>query len=146
VVDERVIVVGVNSSTESRTALRWALNEAMRTGARVEATTAWDRTSATTPYPAHELHDAVARARAEVPDAPDVAEVMIVGDASAVLLAASRQADLLVVGMREHTAATAGVALDCVRHAAWPVVVVRPGTAGRPAHIGRTTASGHGEW
>jgi nucleotide-binding universal stress UspA family protein len=101
--DTRMIVVGVDDSPESRMALRWALDEAMRTGARVEATTAWDRASASAPaHPARDLHSAVTRARAEVPGAPDVAEVTIVGDPSTVLLATSRQADLLVVGMREH--------------------------------------------
>ena len=134
-----VIVVGVDGSPAGRTALRWAIGEAIRTGAFVEATTAWVREPATIPgdgtphrkHPARDLHQIVEEVRAEVPGAPDVAEVTVVGDPSAVLVGASRQADLLVVGTRAGGPLVdlmmGSVASDCVRHSACPVVVIPPG-------------------
>jgi nucleotide-binding universal stress UspA family protein len=136
-----VIVVGVDGSPASRTALRWALGEATRTGAFVEATTAWQRepavaTGGAAParkHPARDLHQVVEEVRAEVPGAPDVAEVTVVGDPSSVLVGASRQADLLVVGTRGGgplvDLVMGSVASDCVRHSACPVVVIPPGLA-----------------
>ncbi|MFC0071936.1 universal stress protein [Umezawaea endophytica] len=125
-----VIVVGVDGSPASRTALRWALGEAARTGAHVEATTAWPREPAPgrphRRYPARELHRIVEEVRAEVPGAPPVAEVTAVGDAASVLVGASWQADLLVVGTGGGEP-VGGVATDCVRHSACPVVVIPPG-------------------
>ncbi|HEX6340768.1 universal stress protein [Umezawaea sp.] len=66
-----MIVVGVDGSPESRAALRWALGEASRTGALVEATTAWRRVpedgAQRRRYPAGDLHRVVREVRAEVP-------------------------------------------------------------------------------
>ena len=134
-----VIVVGVDGSPASRTALRWALGEATRTGALVEATTAWQHEPAMATggkalqrkHPARHLHQVVEEVRAEVPGAPEVAEVTVVGDPSSVLVDASRQADLLVVGTRGGgplvDLVMGSVASDCVRHSACPVVVIPPG-------------------
>jgi len=148
-----VIVVGVDGSPGSRTALRWALGEAARTGALVEATTAWEREPPPAPrkYPASDLHRVVEEVRADVPGAPDVAEVTVVGNASSVLVGASRQADLLVVGTRGGGPLVdllmGSVASDCVRHSACPVVVIPPGVDLQrgDAPSGRATASGRGD-
>ncbi|CAL9506405.1 Universal stress protein [Actinosynnema sp. ALI-1.44] len=139
-----MILVGVDGSPASRKALRWALEQAKRTGEPVEATMAWLREPEYVPaaamgvhphadrpdhrHPARELHDIVAQERAAVPDAPEVAEVTIVGDAATALAAASRQADMLVIGSRGHGRLAevflGGVAADCLRHARCPVVVL----------------------
>ncbi|WNV84795.1 universal stress protein [Umezawaea sp. Da 62-37] len=160
--DLPLIVVGVDGSPASRTALRWALNEAKRSGAAVEATMAWQHESEFVPavslgvhpyaevlpqqhhHPARVLHDLVTEIRAELPDAPEIAEVTITGDASTALLRASRQAALLVVGRHAHgplTEALLGsVTTDCIRHAACPVVVIPPGVTTRSADAVRVAA------
>jgi nucleotide-binding universal stress UspA family protein len=144
-----VIVVGVDGSPASRTALRWALEEAAHSGAKVEATMAWHHEPAFVPasslgvhpyaeipeqqrrHPARELHDLVEEVRAELPGAPEVTEVTIVGDATTALVDASRQADLLVVGAHGHGPLAevflGSVAADCVRHSACPVVLIPRG-------------------
>lgn len=144
-----VIVVGVDGSPASRTALHWALEEAKHSGATVEATMAWHHDPAFVPasslgvhpyaevpeqqrrHPARELHTFVEQVRAEVHSAPEVNEVTIIGDASTTLIDASRQADLLVVGTRGHGPLAevflGSVAADCVRHSTCPVVLIPPG-------------------
>ncbi|MEV8438778.1 universal stress protein [Actinosynnema sp. NPDC051121] len=141
-----MILVGVDGSPASREALRWALAQAVKTGDTVEATMAWLRepefvaaTSmgvhphADTPghrHPARELHSIVEEVRAAVPGAPPVTEVTTVGDAGTALAQASRQADLLVVGVHGHSGLAGflpgSVTADCLRHATCPVVVVPP--------------------
>ncbi|GAA1331529.1 universal stress protein [Saccharothrix algeriensis] len=141
-----MILVGVDGSPASRKALRWALEQAVRTGDTVEATMAWSREPEFVPavslgvhphadsparrHPARELHSIVEQVRATVPGAPDVAEVTITGDAGTALTRASRQADLLVVGSCGHSPLAevflGSVAADCVRHTACPIVVVPP--------------------
>lgn len=142
-----MILVGVDGSPASRKALRWALEQAARTGETVEATMAWLRepeyvaavSMGVHPHgdrpehrhPARELHAIVEEVRAEVTGAPEVAEVTVVGDAATALAAASRQADLLVVGSHGHGPLAevflGSVAADCVRHSSCPIVVI-------PAH------------
>lgn len=134
-----VIVVGVDGSAESDAALRWALQESARRGARVEAMLAYHQEPVFVPatsmalhpygeqphrHPARELHTNVVKARAAVPGAPDVAETVVVGDAADHLVEASRHADLLVLGTRGHL--VGGVAAKCLRHAECPVVVIPP--------------------
>ncbi|MBP2335709.1 nucleotide-binding universal stress UspA family protein [Saccharothrix coeruleofusca] len=141
-----MIVVGVDGSPASRGALRWALDEATRTGASVEAVMAWSREPEPVPaaspgehprgdqpdrrHPARELHEIVEQVRARVPRAPEVVEVTIVGDAGRALTDASRQADLLVVGATGRGALVQALLGDvpatCLRHSACPVVVVPP--------------------
>ncbi|SER00835.1 Nucleotide-binding universal stress protein, UspA family [Lentzea xinjiangensis] len=144
-----VILVGVDGSAESRAALRWAVEEAPRRGARVEAVLSYHRGPAVVPavpmglnpygemphrHPARELHEAVRQVRATVPNAADVAECVVVGDAARQLVEASKHAALLVIGTRGRGAVreflSQGVAAHCLRHAECPVVVVPP-TAGR---------------
>ena len=133
------IVVGVDGSPSSEAALRWAVRQAERTGAEVEAVTAWWYPSgyglAPIPERAGDLEGDAAKmlveALAEVSGlAPDVvaAPRVVEGQAAEVLLRAARGADLLVVGSQGHggfAAALGSVSQHCVSHAPCPVVVVR---------------------
>jgi nucleotide-binding universal stress UspA family protein len=142
--EDRYIVVGVDGSHGSRTALRWALTQGRLTGAAVEAVASWwqpatyDYSYASIPFPSPGEAIAVI---AEKALAETVADVMGTGDrpadvrtrvahgpAAQVLLEAAAGAELLVVGSRGH-GAFAGMLLGsvsqhCVQHASCPVVVV----------------------
>ncbi|GGU50454.1 universal stress protein [Lentzea flava] len=143
-----MILVGVDGSEQSGAALRWALKEAVRFGARVEAVLAYHQEPAFVPatsmglhpygeqphrHPARDLHRAVEQARAAVPGAPDVAETVVVGDAADHLAEASKHAELLVIGTHGHGALAqallGGVAAKCLRDAECPVVVIPPHAA-----------------
>jgi nucleotide-binding universal stress UspA family protein len=145
----KVIVVGVDGSPASRSALRWAVAQGANT---VEAVMASVREPAFVPatsmglypyahnpvlehrHPERLLHEVVAEVTAEEPDAPEVAEIVVVGDPAAALVQASRRADLLVVGAKGHSPIAdvfpGSVAAHCVRHAACPVVVIPPAATG----------------
>ena len=141
----RMIMVGVDGSASSRAALKWALTEAVWTGAEVEAVLAWEREDAFVPatsmglhpygekpqrHPAQELHTAVLDMRAAVPAAPDVVETTVVGQPADALVRASRHADLLVLGTRGHGPLVGtllgSVTAHCLKHAECPVVVIPP--------------------
>jgi nucleotide-binding universal stress UspA family protein len=141
---DRRIVVGVDSSHGSKVALRWALAQARRTGATVEAVTAWQHpTMYGYSYGAIAVpsaDDGIA-AMAEKVLAETVADVVgtqdkpvdvrtriAEGHAAHVLLSAAAGAELLVVGSRGH-GAFAGMLLGsvsqhCAHHAPCPVVVI----------------------
>lgn len=141
------VVVGVDGSDCSRAALEFALDEAVRRGAAVRVVLAmpdtdyWatvyglspsllDEMAADLEKTGRDMLDALVRDRggaiAEVP-----VEVRVVGGTPGeVLVQQSREADLLVVGHRGRggfrSAVLGSVGLQCVLHAAVPVVVVRP--------------------
>jgi nucleotide-binding universal stress UspA family protein len=141
---QETIVVGVDGSDCSRTALEFALDEAVRRGAGVRIVSAmpqgdyWPTAYGMSPSLVDELHadlekstrevvDSVVRehARADVP-----VEVRVVsGSPGQVLVDQSRDADLLVVGHRGRggirSAMLGSVGLQCVLHASVPVTVVR---------------------
>jgi nucleotide-binding universal stress UspA family protein len=141
---ERRIVVGVDSSTGSTAALRWALDQARLTGATVEAVAAWHGPAmygysyGVVPM---EFDDASIVTIAEKALVETVAQVMgkrehreqvtthvMQGPASQVLLEAAKGAQMLVVGSRGH-GAFAGMLLGsvsqhCVQHATCPTVVI----------------------
>jgi len=135
------IVVGVDGSTQSTAALRWAVEEARLRGATVEAWHAWYVGFAADPFAAGVLVDeealeAAARtALDEVVDRVDagalaepVKRVLVRGMAASALLDAARGADLLVVGSRG-VGGFAGLLLGSVSqhvisHTGCPVVVV----------------------
>lgn len=155
-----LIVVGLDDSPGGRAALRFALHDAVRRGARVEAIAVfrlpdygWDvsgvaLTAAAQQSPA-EIHDAVRdRAQvivdevlAEIADTmiePQPVRVLAVGgSAGDTLVHVARTADLLVVGSRGRgglTSALLGsVGLHCVLHAHCPVTVVHPAQDRDPA-------------
>jgi nucleotide-binding universal stress UspA family protein len=138
-----VIVVGVDGSTHSREALRWAIEEAAIRGARVRAVLTWSM-----PYAFVGLEAAVAipaesferNAREQlaaivaetVPDAAQraqVEQVLHAGNPVPELLDEARGAALLVVGARG-AGGFLGLLLgstadQLTKHATCPVVVVR---------------------
>jgi nucleotide-binding universal stress UspA family protein len=134
------IIVGVDGSPASVQALRWALDQAELTGARVEAVCAWEgarsRGASGQVYPDDDPAESAAVALSEAigeavtgRDAVEVAHRLIQGRAADVLVEAAESADLLVMGNRgrgRFTGALLGsVTQDCVHHAPCPVVVIR---------------------
>jgi nucleotide-binding universal stress UspA family protein len=133
------IVVGVDGSPSSRHALLWAAGQARLTGADLHAVCAWD-------YPTtfgwasdysdvdlagdtrKELDATIAEVLGGLPDVPVVPRVER-GHAASVLVDASRDADLLVVGSRGHGAFTGmllgSVSQHCAQHAECPVLILR---------------------
>lgn len=132
------IVVGVDGSDASRDALRWAVRQAERAGASVQAVMTWhvptDYGAMPTEYydlepQAKKTLDAtVQEALADHPGVP-VAALIVQGHPAPALLDAAANAELLVVGSRGHGAFTGmvlgSVSQHCVSHAPCPVVVVR---------------------
>jgi nucleotide-binding universal stress UspA family protein len=158
------IVVGVDGSVASKVALRWAADIAGCIGAGLEVIRVWHY-----PPPYHEWdarpssygflplvpnHDLAERmARQELADttvevlgpepAVPLTERVIQGQAADVLIEASTEAQLLVVGRRGHSGLAAlllgSVARACTEHAHCPVVVVPAGVdepmAGEQAQV-----------
>jgi nucleotide-binding universal stress UspA family protein len=138
------IVVGVDGSEGSLTALRWALGEARLRGAGVDAIHSWHY-----PYAAYtevtgmaagvvdraelekvgqEVLQKTVEAVADEAEGVPVNAVLVQGGAAASLLHAAVGADLLVVGTRGHGGFTGlllgSVSQAAVHHAPCPVVVV----------------------
>ena len=141
---QQLVVVGVDGSEESVAALAWARRYAAATGARVRAMMAWHYPGAVGGPPMEKAPDSVhhqteeqerealseAVSKAYGGPAPAGVEATLgYGHASQVLIEASKEADLLVVGRRGHRAfagmMVGSVSLHCVSGAACPVVVVR---------------------
>jgi nucleotide-binding universal stress UspA family protein len=153
-----IIVVGVDGSGCSRTALEFALDEAVRRDAAVRVLWAlpeaeyWTTAYGMSPSTVQELRGSVEKvargvveevvlarggAVAEVP-----VEVRALGGAPArVLVSEARDADLLVVGHRGRgtfrSTMLGSVALQCVLHATVPVTVVRSAPSPAPSNSGR---------
>jgi nucleotide-binding universal stress UspA family protein len=137
----KLVVAGVDGSAESVAALRWAGEYACATGATLRAILAWHYPVPAGPAPVGvapqvvtdevrqnmtaALAEAVARAKLGVP----ADQVIGYGHPVQVLVEASKEADLLVVGRRGHAAITGmlvgSVSIHCVTHAHCPVVVVQ---------------------
>jgi nucleotide-binding universal stress UspA family protein len=138
--DDR-IVVGVDGSPSSRTALRWAVEEAKLRGAVVEAVLAWnvDYSVVIGAMPAavaagmdpQRLRDDNKALLDGIlgETGGDVRALLTEGDARDVLVRASRDAALLVVGSRGmgpiREVLLGSVSSYCVHHAHCPVVVIR---------------------
>jgi nucleotide-binding universal stress UspA family protein len=142
------IVVGIDGSQGSKTALAWAMAEARLAGTTVEAVTAWQdpiRTGYGFAYgwSAASMDDGGMRIAAEktldatitevsgMQDNPVEVSVRVVqGHPAEVLLASAATARLLVVGTRGHSAFAGmllgSVSQHCTQHAPCPVVVVPP--------------------
>jgi nucleotide-binding universal stress UspA family protein len=135
-----VIIVGVDGTPSSVSALRWAARQAELTGATLRVVTTWAFPAAvgwTPPYPEDfdpeanargVQNDAVAEALGKKPQVP-MEFVVVEGHPSATLIEMSCDASLLVVGCRGH-GAVAGLLVGSVSehvvcHASCPVVVVR---------------------
>lgn len=147
-----VILVGIDSSLESREALRFAIDEARLRKTNVVAVYAW-----TLPVlnarslPSAELLDPdYFRGRAQQVADAAVAEVAgadegvtvearaIEGQAADVLVAASKDSELLVLGSRGHAGLTGlllgSVGQQCAHHACCPVAILRRTTNGVAHH------------
>lgn len=142
---DRRIVVGVDASPASLAALRWAVDQARSSAARVQAVFVYQPdpylTFAFGDYPAiapvpldhvrhealNQLHSAVASA---VPaEARPALELVLVADPSPAkaLTRHAEGASMLVVGASRHHGLgvlLGSTATSCVRHATCPVVVV----------------------
>lgn len=136
--EKPTIVVGVDGSPESRSALRWAARLAAAIDARIEVVMAWEFLPsygwAGVPplaVPQSELEDQLATIVTEVFDGEVPAGLrsrVLEGSAAALLVAESKNAQLVVVGSRGH-GGFAGLLLGSVsakvaEHAACPVLVV----------------------
>jgi nucleotide-binding universal stress UspA family protein len=136
------IVVGVDGSESSLRALEWAIRQAELTDASVSVVAAWHLPATwgwgvpvpPVDMPEQDMEEVVERAlepvRAQHPDVPIESRV-IDGHPAPVLVKASREADLLVVGSRGH-GEFAGMLLGsvsehCVSNAHCPVLVFRDG-------------------
>ncbi len=136
------VVVGIDGSESSKEALRWAMRQANATGSSVEAIMAWELPTTYAfgaPMPTaydfapnceRALHEVVQEVVGEYPGV-EVSVVVTEGDARQALVAASRDADLLVVGSRGHGEVVGlllgSVSEYCATHATCPVVVIRHG-------------------
>jgi nucleotide-binding universal stress UspA family protein len=137
------IVVGVDGSDASRQALRWALDEARRRSATVEAVHAWHQPGVMSygyldqidlePFEddAHKVLDTAVDSVA-VPGDPAIDRRLIPGGAASVLVEEAKGADLLVVGSRGRGGFTGlmlgSVSQQVAHHAPCPVVIIPPTT------------------
>lgn len=145
-----LIVVGIDGSEESRAALRWAVAEARIRKAAVRAVHAWWG------YPELEagtsvdfddwatirdrdakkfIEGFVEHTLGEIPRDVEITAVPVQGvTASEALVAAAREADLLVIGHRGvggfKGLLLGSVSQQCVHHAPCPVVILRSAAAG----------------
>jgi CBS domain-containing protein/nucleotide-binding universal stress UspA family protein len=137
----RHIVVGVDGSAASSRALRWAVDQAAKSGAAVEAVHAWtvpdmgtDRLAQALADPqeleqqARRELDVVVEGAADGGLVAPVSRTLVRDDPASALLRVGSEADLLVVGSRglgvDGEAEPGSVGRSVVRDAPCPVVVV----------------------
>ncbi|HET6481571.1 MAG TPA: universal stress protein [Actinoplanes sp.] len=140
----RKIIVGYDRSPDAKAAAQWALDEAARTGAPVEFLYAYEwpvwmpaasMVPATSVQPDEEtdraikdtLHEAVTSAKETHPSVP-VHLSVVHNSAALTLIDRSRDARLIVLGCRGHSAVAnlvGSVSVAVTAHAHCPVVVVR---------------------
>jgi nucleotide-binding universal stress UspA family protein len=143
----RGIVVGVDGSRQSKIALRFALEEARLRESSIHVVHAWKHSTGglytyytgglggqlggpprTRAEQEQEWLSRFVRCTAFAGDVP-VVESVVEGDPAAVLLEASKEADLLVLGSRGWGGVTGlllgSVSQPCAQHAGCPVVIVR---------------------
>ncbi len=144
-----MIVVGVDGSECSRSALRFALEEARMRKTPLRIIVAWHVPLAAygaglTPPPPHLAEDAEAGAKEVLEEAlaatredaasVDIETAMVEGHAAGVLIEESEQAELLVVGSRGRGGirelVLGSISHECVMKAHCPVAVVRAGCEG----------------
>lgn len=136
--EQHNVVVGVDGSSESTAAVRWATQFAEQIGADLLLVTAWEQPvgyGARGPWPADLRPDNIARdinakARADLGSTPVKVEVAVhEGRPGKVLVDLAEHSAALVVGSQGHgalaEAVLGSVSAYCVRHAHCPVVVVR---------------------
>lgn len=130
------IVVGVDGSPGSKTALRWAMTQARLSGATVEAVATWQ--DGVMPVmvddvgiraiTAKVLDDTITEVSGQLDQPVEVLTRVGQGHPARVLLDAAAGAQLMVVGSRGHGRLVGTllgpVSRHCVQHAPCPVVVV----------------------
>ena len=139
-----IVLVGVDGSADSGVALRYAVDEADRRGARLRVVSTYfpeysvhGRTQPLTVSEAAIEVDLEKEVRRMVEDAlagdapqPPVDIVVAAGPAAGVLIDASAEVDVLVLGHRGRggfaSMLLGSVGMQCVLHARCPVIVVRP--------------------
>jgi nucleotide-binding universal stress UspA family protein len=138
-----LVVVGVDGSEGSRSALTWAVRYGRAIEAEVEAVIAWQMPGDIAfGYPVPDWNgEAAAREVAEKSLAEagltgaGVRVTVLFGKPAAVLVARSHDCDHLVVGSRGHGAFTGAfmgsVSTQCAQHAACPVTIVPPPSRSR---------------
>jgi nucleotide-binding universal stress UspA family protein len=152
-----VIVVGVDGSTGSGDAVRWAAEYARLAGGELRAVASWRWPNYITRIPpgvdlavdtARTLHEAVTGIQADFPGVR-VSEHVIEGPGGPALLSQAADATLLVVGASGRAAypgmLLGSVAEHCVRNGPCPVVVVRtpaPPPVSSPAAAPEPAADG----
>jgi nucleotide-binding universal stress UspA family protein len=143
------VVAGVDGSAESRAAAEWAAREAVRRDRPLRLFHAWDwhprqgegavATAAQRHLARRFLREAEDRVRRACPEARLVPDQQVEGPATAALLKAADDADLLVLGSRGLSGFTGfllgSVALGVVARAARPVVLVRAGEEAADQHF-----------
>lgn len=133
------IVVGVDGSESSLTALEWAIVEAKLREAELTIVTTWSYpVMAGTPgdiVPEDSFKQVCERIQADALETASASGLtatgrVVRGSAVTALLDAAQSADLLVVGSRGHGGFTGllvgSVSNQLVHHAACPVLVIRP--------------------
>lgn len=133
-----VVVVGVDGSTSSRDAVRWAARQATLTGASLRAVSSWRWPNYLTRVPptvhlaedtAQVLDEVLADALVGFEEL-SVDKRVLEGPPGPALLTQADDATLLVVGAQGRAAfpgmLLGSVAEYCVRNGPCPVVVVRP--------------------
>jgi nucleotide-binding universal stress UspA family protein len=143
------IVVGVDGSTESEHALRWAVEESRARHLDVDVIHAWNQPVSVYPADLYADPDAhrvagarlLAHALAIVDEPQSDARItsrLVHEDAASALLDAARDAELLVVGSRGRGGFTGlllgAVSRTCLHLASTPLVVVPPMWTQRPTH------------
>lgn len=137
------VVVGVDGSSSSLAALRWAARVGSTLGLEIDATTSWEYPASYAMVgavgdwnPQADAHTLVDRALAEAFGGTRPAGLRTLvrsGRPAPVLLEASHHAELLVVGSRGHGGFAGlllgSVSAQCAAHARCPVVVVHGETA-----------------
>ncbi|MTD59195.1 universal stress protein [Amycolatopsis pithecellobii] len=142
------VVVGVDGSPTSAAALGWAVRQAQLTGSDVRAVTAWSYAPAFDPgWGKRTVQDIEQAHRRELAEFVDLARVpgvqiraeLTEGDPAEVLLAASRDADLLVLGRHGRgmvlRALLGSVSAKCLRAATCPVVILPAVTKGNAGEV-----------
>ena len=133
-----VVVVGVDGSPGSKSAIRWAVEQATLTGATLLAVSSWRWPNYITRVPPgidldkdtkRTLDDMLDQVFSGSEDVT-VTRHVVEGPPGPVLVAQSHDASLLVVGAQGRGVfkgmLLGSVAEYCVRHGTCPVVVVRP--------------------
>ncbi|WP_330281098.1 universal stress protein [Streptomyces sp. NBC_00588] len=143
------VVAAVDGSAESFAAAEWAAREAVRRDRPLRLFHAWNwhprqgdgelATAAQRHLARLFLREAENRVRRACPDARLVPDQLVEGPATAALLKAADEADLLVLGSRGLSGFTGflvgSVALGVVARAARPVVLVRAGEEAADEHF-----------